>query len=127
MKIRTAPSPSANSMLSVMLVAHLDGLTGVRGENVIMTVVIPMKKIIKKDFENVIDAGIRKISKILENNVVLGWSNQVREHYVVDINLKCVMKQIALTVIIVHVTWNAYGQIGANGVNALQSVATDIA
>ena len=110
-----------------MLVVRLDGLNGVRGENATTTVIIPKRKVTEMVSESVIDAGIRKISKIPVKNVVLDWSNQVKEHYVVDFNLKHVIKQIVLHVITVLVIWSAFGPIGANGVNVLHSVAMDIA
>ena len=53
-------------------------------------------------------------------------NSRVKEHYVVDINLKCVMKLSVKTAIIVLAIWNAFGRTGANGVIALQSVAMDI-
>ena len=110
-----------------MLVARPDGLTGAHGANAITIVTILKRKVTKKDFESVTDVGIRKISKILAKIVVRDQNSQVKEHYVVDINLKCVIKQIALTVIIVHAIRNAFGRTGVNGVHALRSVAMDIA
>ena len=110
-----------------MLVVRLDGLNGVRGENATTTVIIPKRKVTEMVSESVIDAGIQKISKIPEKNVVLARNNQVKEHYVVDFNLKPVIKLIVLHVITVLVIWSVFGQIGANGVNALRSVAMDIA
>ena len=114
-------------MSSVTSVARPGGLPGAHGANAITIVIILKRKVIKKDFENVIDVGTRKISKILEKIVVQDRSNQVKEHYVVDINLNYVMKLIVLTVIIVPATWNVFGQTGVNGVLALQSVVMDIA
>ena len=109
-----------------MLVVRLDGPTGVHGVNVIMIAIILKRKAIKTDTESDIDVGTRKISKIPEKIVALGQINQVKEHCVADINPKYVTKKIVLHVIIVHVIWNVYGQIGVNGVTALHNVAMDI-
>ena len=102
-----------------MLVVRLDGPTGVHGVNAIMIVIILKRKAIKMDTESDIDVGTRKISKIPEKIAALGQINQVKEHCVADINQKYVTKKIVLHVIIVHVIWNAYGQIGVNGENAV--------
>ena len=109
-----------------MLVARPDGPTGAHGANAITIVTILKRKVTKKDFESVTDAGIRKISKILAKIVGLVQNSRVKEHYAVDINPKCAMKLSVKTAIIVLAIWNAFGRTGANGVPALQSVAMDI-
>ena len=109
-----------------MLVVRLDGPIGVHGVNAIMIVIILKRKAIKTVTESDIDVGIQKISKIPEKIAAPGRINQVKELCVADINPKYVTKKIVLHVIIVHVIWNAYGQIGVNGVTALRNVAMDI-